>query len=352
MSATTTSAPKAIIHPVVDALAIGGLSIAFILYLMIFEPAWATGSDKLIAERYVYLTALLNWPHFMATYALMYRSKETVQRYPMASKWMPLALGITCMGAVASAHLTGNDYALKLLTWMAGGYLAWHYTGQTWGMMASFSFLTGAGIKDGERTLIRTGLRVLLAWHLVWFFHTVEVGGSALKESATYLTIYTYFTYVAIPVGTTLGLIGLWRYRKRIERTPAPRVLIPFVAIVLWYVAMAIDPIAIFWVQLGHSLQYLLFPMRVEINRGAKVERSPLASAGIFVFFAFGLGLLTWELIPWTVGLAVPAASIAYVKAGIGAFVNIHHYFADGVIWKISNPAVRKELFAHIRGPS
>ena len=29
-------------------------------------------------------------------------------------------------------------------------------------------------------------------------------------------------------------------------------------------------------------------------------------------------------------------------------FINIHHYFTDGVIWKISNPEVRKDLFAHM----
>jgi hypothetical protein len=29
-------------------------------------------------------------------------------------------------------------------------------------------------------------------------------------------------------------------------------------------------------------------------------------------------------------------------------FINIHHYFTDGVVWKISNPEVRKELFAHV----
>jgi hypothetical protein len=29
-------------------------------------------------------------------------------------------------------------------------------------------------------------------------------------------------------------------------------------------------------------------------------------------------------------------------------FINIHHYFTDGVIWKISNPEVRKDLFAHV----
>jgi hypothetical protein len=29
-------------------------------------------------------------------------------------------------------------------------------------------------------------------------------------------------------------------------------------------------------------------------------------------------------------------------------FINIHHYFTDGVIWKISNPEVRRDLFAHV----
>ncbi len=32
-------------------------------------------------------------------------------------------------------------------------------------------------------------------------------------------------------------------------------------------------------------------------------------------------------------------------------FINIHHYFTDGVIWKISNPEVRKDLFAHVLPP-
>ena len=32
-------------------------------------------------------------------------------------------------------------------------------------------------------------------------------------------------------------------------------------------------------------------------------------------------------------------------------FINIHHYFTDGVIWHISNPDVRKELFAHVPRP-
>ena len=352
LSSMSTEKPttKSIIHPVVDTLAIGALSIGFLIFLLLFEPEWAD-SPKL-AERFIVLTALLNWPHFMATYALMYRSSDTIERYPMASKVMPLAIAAACTAAVVAQVVVGYEGSLKLLTWMAGGYLAWHYTGQTWGMMASFSHLDGAGFQDGERKLIRTGLRVLLLWHLIWFFGTVDFGGDSLRHDADFLMVYSVATYLLIPVGSILGGVGLWRYRQRIDRIPSPRVLVPFLAIVLWYVAMAINPVAIFWVQLSHALQYLLFPMRVEINRGAKKKKNPYFAAGMFVMIVLGLGVALFEFFPRLLTWAIPVASLAAVKLGIGVFINIHHYFADGVIWKISNPAVRNELFAHLKKPS
>ena len=33
----------------------------------------------------------------------------------------------------------------------------------------------------------------------------------------------------------------------------------------------------------------------------------------------------------------------------IASAISIHHYFVDGCIWKISNPDVRKKLFAHVK---
>jgi hypothetical protein len=58
----------------------------------------------------------------------------------------------------------------------------------------------------------------------------------------------------------------------------------------------------------------------------------------------------------------LPAAAMSMIAKALGdhpgqvapmmilAFLNIHHYFTDGVIWKISNPEVRKDLFAHVDG--
>lgn len=343
----TAKAAGSIIHPVFDVLAIGGLSIVFIMALLLFEVDLGI-EQRALAEKYIIFHALLNWPHFMATYALMYKSRETIERYPVASKWMPLALGVTCVAAVTAQIAVGFEGSLDVLFWMSGGYLAWHYTGQTWGMMASFSHLDNARFEDRERFIIRAALKVLLLWHFIWFFGTVQLGGPPFKNNEQFLVFYSVATFTLLPIGAIVGAYGLFRYSRRIDRTPPLRVLVPFVAIVLWYVAMAINPISIFFVQLFHAMQYLLFPLRVEINRGEARGRNPYQSAVIFAMLVLGLGLAAFLVFPRLLTWAIPAATLATVQMGVGAFVNVHHYFADGVIWKLSNPAVRKELFAHI----
>ena len=72
----------------------------------------------------------------------------------------------------------------------------------------------------------------------------------------------------------------------------------------------------------------------------------------------YGAGLLAVSII---VARAVPASAMSVVGNVFGEepgraapilllmFINIHHYFTDGVIWKISNPEVRRDLFAHVK---
>jgi hypothetical protein len=73
---------------------------------------------------------------------------------------------------------------------------------------------------------------------------------------------------------------------------------------------------------------------------------------------AYGAGLLTVSII---VARVVPASAMSVVGNVFGEepgraapililmIINIHHYFTDGVIWKISDPEVRRELFAHVK---
>ena len=120
---------------------------------------------------------------------------------------------------------------------------------------------------------------------------------------------------------------------------------------------MARDPAALFWVQIAHALQYLAFPVRVELNRST--ARSGASPRQVALHMAAYGGLLL--IVSIAIAQVVPLSIMGVVGNVFGEqggraapilllmFINIHHYFTDGVIWKISNPEVRRDLFAHVK---
>ena len=341
------SRPNSILSPVIDFLCVGGLS------LIVFVPLLASGRSDLLmigAGAQAWLATLINMPHFMASYRLVYRSRETILKHKWASIYVPLIL--VAYIAVALWETQDSPVFVVVLVSVSSAYLAWHYTGQVWGMMASYAYLGGAGFEKIERTLIRSGLRILLVWHVTWFFYT------QLSDPTRVRPLYQLVSAGTL-VAFGLGLAGLIRMKRRIGKFPPARALVAWVAIFVWYAVMARDPKALFWIQIAHALQYLAFPIRVEINRTAK---DTAQTAGRFaVHMAIYAALLLGA--SYLIAQVVPASAMSVVGNIFGEepgkvapvlilmFINIHHYFTDGVIWKISNPDVRKELFAHVPRP-
>ena len=180
---------------------------------------------------------------------------------------------------------------------------------------------------------------------------------------------------------------------------------------------MASHPQALHLVQLGHALQYLPFPLRVELNReivapsshprreaawlllawlaavalvwlgpsallGVRIRPAVVpgltVATGVGALFVLVAGALSrrggssllrvflWAALLIQVGCLLfgflPSVFARLGRLvgsgpGLGAdatamlvcFVNLHHYFTDGVAWKLGNPEVRRELFAHVR---
>ncbi|HET9426554.1 MAG TPA: hypothetical protein VFO55_14395 [Gemmatimonadaceae bacterium] len=341
----TRSAPASIISPGVDLLLVGGLSLIF------FIPLLLSGRGDLVligAGAQALLAGLINMPHFMASYRLVYRSRESILRHKWATIYVPAILLVYI--AIALWEAQSSPALVIVLVSVASAYLAWHYTGQVWGMMASYAYLDGRAFIPAERLLIRTGLRILLVWHLSWFLYT------QLKDPARVRPLY-----VVLSIGTSiaflLGAVGLGRMWRRTGKIPPARAIVPWLAIFVWYAVMARDPKAIFWIQIAHALQYLAFPIRVEINRNVAARaRSSLSVAARMTLYAVGLigtSLIITLIVPGramdTVGRIFGEEPGKAAPILILMFINIHHYFTDGVVWKISNPEVRKELFAHVR---
>src|SRR5437867_7363150 len=337
-----------ILSPIVDFLCVGGLS------LIVFVPLLLSGRSDLVligAGAQAWLATAINMPHFMASYRLVYRSREMILRHKWASIYVPTLLLLYIIVAIWEAQY--SPVLVIVLITVSSAYLAWHYTGQVWGMMASYAYLDGAKFEKTERILIRTSLRILLAWHVTWFLYTQLRDPSKVRPAYVLLSAGTLIAFA-------LGAAGLVMMRRRTGQLPPARALVAWIALFVWYAVMARDPKAIFWIQIAHALQYLAFPIRVEMNRTAAAsERSGRRFAAHMA--AYGLALL---VVSYVVAQVVPATAMSVVGNVFGEepsraapvlilmFINIHHYFTDGVIWKISNPEVRRELFAHVQQTS
>ncbi len=346
MSAPALAAPRpAIVSPVIDGLCAGGLS------LLILVPLLLSGRSEMLlvsAGVQAWLAALLNMPHFLASYRMVYRTRDTIRAHPWAAVYVPAVLLLCCGGAVVASRWT--DIPISLVLTAQNAYLAWHYTGQAWGMTATYAHLDGASFTPVERRLIRGALYILLVWHVVWFFHL------AYAQQFDLTPVYQVVT-LAMALALAMGVVGFTLHRIRTGRLPGVRTLIPWVAIFVWYAAMARWGLpALFVVQMAHALQYLIFPLRVEANR---TRRGEYGGRVMRHMLAYVIVLLAASVVA---SVLVPMGAMAVVTTWLGsrpgqvvgfaflAFLNIHHYFTDGVMWKLRNPAVRQDLFGHLAG--
>jgi hypothetical protein len=338
--------PTAILSPAVDFLLVGGLS------LILFVPLLASRRTDLLligAGAQAWIGTAINMPHFMASYRLVYRSRASIMRHRWASIYIPAILLAFIVLALWEAQSLHSTVLATILITVSSVYLAWHYTGQVWGMMASYAYLAGASFTAVEKRLIRTSLRILLVWHLAWFLFT------QLKDPTPVQSLYLVVSAGTV-VAFLVGLAGILKMRARTGIFPPARALVAWLALFSWYAVIARDPKAIFWVQIAHALQYLAFPVRVEINRTTAAAESAPGKL-VMHMASYAVVLLVVSIV---VAQLVPAGAMSIIGNIFGetpgkaapililVFINIHHYFTDGVIWKISNPEVRKELFAHL----
>lgn len=342
-----------IISPRIDFWTTGGISILVMCVLLAYAALHGAASPQeksaLIGSAFI-LQLLINWPHFMASYGLLYRPAGNIRKYVAATVYVPVALvGVALVAVLSVDNGTWSEISVNqdiaYLLWLgAAFYLAWHYTGQAWGMIATFSRLSSIELLPHERLLIRGGLRLLLVWHVTWGAEDLPQHwlGGGLEYLPGLLTAISIACCAAFAAGIAVWL-GM---RKRAGAMPDARILASWVSIYMWYLVLYFMPEAYLFVQLSHSLQYLIFPFRVELNKagltmaGAEKLRWGLRYSAI---------LLVSSLVVFYLPEHVSNASQSYTLAlVIASCVSIHHYFVDSCIWKISNPGVRSSLFAHL----
>jgi len=343
----------AIATPAVDLLATGGLSALAMGALL----AWAflfDGSLDFVDGDWIVLLILINSTHFMASYRLLYVGRKEI----LESRWSAIYVPALLLAILAWAAF-GDVRApiVENLVLASSIYLAWHYTGQAWGMVSAFGRILGIDFTRTERLCIRSGMRMLLVLHVL-FALSGRYPPADWIAPATYLQIYgvVFQTVVGLAVATLFaGAFAYQSARARAGHLPL-RVVFPWLALYLWYPFWYFVPGGFLWVQLSHALQYLAFPLRVEVNRYSREKaRTPAQKrarvawvyAGLVVVglvFLHGPPLAAHAFGPgWYSGDTARSLFTAFT-----ACVAIHHYFIDGAVWKLSNPQVRRELLQHL----
>jgi hypothetical protein len=340
---------KAITTYWLDVLLVGGISIVFFLGVLLLSEESA---HQVLSNDLVWLTVLINYPHFLLSYRLIYRPNGGWREHPWATLYFP---GIMLVCVVAAVALAPWDQRIGAFFGVATGvYLGWHYCGQAWGMVATFSILDDRRLDPVERGIIKWSIHLFFIYHTAYFM-SFQTG---LPEPVMQVLFWAHrLASLAVPVATLAGLYGFWRLKKRTGQLPSLRMVLPFVAIVLWYATLAQDVKALFWIQISHALQYLAFPMRVEGNRYSekgkvrgKLVQHQLIYAAIIVAISvaglfYGVNGLA-DFIGSVTGKTVMGA--AFSMMFMAAF-NMHHFFIDQVAWKLRNPAVQGALFAHLK---
>jgi hypothetical protein len=164
-----------------------------------------------------------------------------------------------------------------------------------------------------------------------------------------------WFEIAAMVVMCTAGAVFLWLVVascRRSRRLVPPIVLLPAAAQFIWFVPGAHTATFYAFVPLFHCLQYLYIAWAMQMGlRLGRDDRERSWRSIRTETLRWGLrncggGAALFIALPWLFSwIALPAAAVTGI---VLAGVNIHHFFVDGVIWKLRNVSAQSPLMMRI----
>jgi hypothetical protein len=237
-------------------------------------------------------------------------------------------------------------------------FLVWsgyHYSGQTKGIALLYARRLGIEVDRWTRGLMVAAiygswlypiLRVEMASWGMFYGVPVPTGIPWVYER---LPAQFQFLTSAIAWGSVgaLGAVFLVTAFRQGRIFPIAAAA-PIAAQMLWYGPGSTLPSFYEFVPLFHSVQYLIIAWVFQLKeQSAEPSYSPTPQNVAWETFKWGTGVvlggvvLFWVLphaIAWR-GYPLPLA-----LACVNATIQVHHFFVDGVIWKIRDPRTRSML--------
>jgi hypothetical protein len=335
---------------------IGGVSVVFFLVLQGFLAGGSSSVNTYLHTRQewawtlaAWLSWVINWPHFSATNYRLYHSKRTFSQYPFTAFMVPVLLLAATWASFAYPDAVAPFLVKLFLIWSP-----YHFSGQSLGISMIYARRAGFQVGRIER------------FALSGFIFGTYIHSTARSEAL--LGDYTYYNvtvpFLGIPAwvpkyaeygmyacgALLLLLVVKWSVKNR--RILPPIVLLPAAAQFIWFVPGGLIANFNEFVPMFHSLQYMLIAWSMQVKE--RVDETGVAPTGGFVFgesarwlvINIAGGAFLFYLLPEFTAKAGWSTQFTYPV--ILSAVQIHHFFVDGVIWKLKNPKVSSPLLVNI----
>lgn len=338
-----------------DILAIGGLSLfMYVVIRMLFKPE---APDSTVAMFVFNCSFLINFPHFLVSYQLLYgdfRSEITKKfRFFWAAVIAPAIIG----GILIAGFVMHSERTLGYVVNSMYFFVGWHYVKQIFGCVIVTNAMNQFFYNSTERLALKTNLISLWA---ISFLSPNMLPAAYEQMGIKYasLELPNWTLQVAFNALIVSGIFVIYTHLQKYIREgklPTPASVISVATIYVWFIPAMSHPVFAHMIPMFHSLQYLLFVYAFRSNK-AKAAAGDMSTPtgrtnylmGLWGYLALSivLGALAFKLVPEFLDTQqisslgpMPAVFFATI------FINIHHYFIDNVIWRGDNEQMRQHLF-------
>ena len=367
----TTRHAGYLFHPVIDFMLAGGGSLLLALPIILLIDDEKAVEATALGWGLV-LSNVLNFPHFANSYQLLYTGigkrifgADSTPKVRLHYIWAGFIAPALILGFMFLAYYLGDPrllgYAANAMAFTVG----WHYVKQGYGVIAVLSAIRRIYYSEIEKRLL------LVNGYVVWIYSWLQFNKSLHEEE---LYGVKFFTFDMPPMLLTVGAIAAGLTTAAVVVAFAVRILVRkqavswngvvgyVCALYLWSLAFYYDLIFAIFIPAFHSLQYLLFTWRYQLNKvssetgesmgttAVRLSRPALMRFAKFVGGGLVLGWVGFMGLPLLFQASLsPDPALFGPAVFVFIFVmwiNIHHYFIDNVIWRRDNEDVRKYLFA------
>lgn len=326
----------------VDFFFIGGSSFLLFIAFWLFYTDVRTPQ---VISLGILLQWFINWPHFsMSTYRL-YQSKSNIQQYPITAYIIPFVVLGGVILAFAYPTLVAPYFIKLFILWSP-----YHYSGQTIGITFLYCMRCGVKLNSFERKVF---VSFILSTYLLstvraevsrggFDYYGVQYPSFAVPQLLADVVEVGMWVLIAL----FAVAVGMW-IRKNRQIIP-PIILLPAATQYLWFIQAVYMPSFQEFVPLFHSLQYMLVAWGIQLKEKMDLKqikpsrKYALSETGRWYFFNLLGGVALFYLFPKLGGAF--GYSTLFSIAVTSAAVQIHHFFVDGVIWKLQNRTVAHPL--------